>query len=58
MLFRPVWADVIVVISEAIARLPVWAMHGYADFVLEHMKPIKSANLCLLPSQALLSKKI
>lgn len=41
MIFNPGWADAIVVISEALTRLPVWAQYPYAEYVLDQLKPTK-----------------
>lgn len=41
MIFSPGWTDALVVISEALTRLPVWAQHPYAEYVLDQLKPAK-----------------
>jgi len=41
MIFNPGWTDVIVVISEVLNRLPVWAQYPYAEYVLDQLKPTK-----------------
>lgn len=43
MIFNPGWVDAIVVVSESLARLPVWAQYPYAEYVLNQLKPTKSA---------------
>ncbi|PFH48586.1 hypothetical protein AMATHDRAFT_65069 [Amanita thiersii Skay4041] len=37
--FRPSWTSAIVIVSEALTRLPVWAQHGYALHILESLTP-------------------
>ncbi|KAF9788421.1 hypothetical protein BJ322DRAFT_1018988 [Thelephora terrestris] len=49
MIFNPGWADAIVIVSEALTRLPVWAQYPYAKYVLDQFKPTK---LLLLDSYA------
>ncbi|KAF9652500.1 hypothetical protein BDM02DRAFT_3109034 [Thelephora ganbajun] len=49
MIFNPGWTDAIVVVSEILTRLPVWAQYPYAEYVLEQLKPTK---LLLLDSYA------
>jgi hypothetical protein len=39
MLFKPQQTEAAVLVSEATTRLPTWAMHGYAQAVLDHLKP-------------------
>jgi len=41
MIFNPGWTDVIVVVSEVLNRLPVWAQYPYAEYVLDQLKPTK-----------------
>jgi len=43
------WTDAIVIVSEALTRLPVWAQYPYAKYVLDQIKPTK---LLLLDSYA------
>jgi len=49
MVFNPAWIDAIVVVSEFLTRLPVWAQYPYAEYVLDQFKPTK---LLLLDSYA------
>ena len=41
MIFNPEWTDAIVVVSEVLTRLPVWAQYPYAEYVLDQLKPTK-----------------
>lgn len=41
MIFNPEWTDAIVIVSEALTRLPVWAQYPYAEYVLDQFKPTK-----------------
>lgn len=41
MVFNPRWTDAIVVISEVLVLLPVWAQYLYAEYVLDRLKPRK-----------------
>ena len=41
MVFNPGWTDAIVVVSEVLTRLPVWAQYRYAEYVLDQLKPTK-----------------
>jgi hypothetical protein len=41
LVFNPVWTKANVVVSEAIARLPVWAMHAYARFLIDSLQPTR-----------------
>ncbi|THH05952.1 hypothetical protein EW145_g4432 [Phellinidium pouzarii] len=41
LVFRPSWVASSVIVSEALTRLPVWAMHAYAEAVLNRWKPSK-----------------
>ena len=41
MVFNPGWTDAIVVVSEVLTRLPVWAQYLYAEYVLDQFKPTK-----------------
>ena len=41
MIFNPEWTDAIVVISEGLIRLPVWAQYPYAGYVFDQLKPTK-----------------
>lgn len=41
MVFNPKWTDAIVVVSEVLNRLPVWAQHPYAEYVLDQLKTTK-----------------
>jgi hypothetical protein len=41
MIFNPGWTDAIVVVSEALTSLPVWAQYPYAEYVLDQFKPTK-----------------
>lgn len=41
MVFNPEWVDAIVVVSEVLTRLPVWAQYCYAEYVLNQLKPTK-----------------
>jgi hypothetical protein len=38
-LFNPSWAKINVIISESLSKLPVWAMHPYAQAILDALKP-------------------
>jgi len=49
MIFNPGWTDAIVVVSEVLTRLPVWAQYPYAEYVLDQLKPTK---ILLLDSYA------
>jgi hypothetical protein len=37
--FNPKWTKANVIVSEALSRLPVWAMHPYAQAVIDTCKP-------------------
>ncbi|KAH8112852.1 Svf1-like-domain-containing protein [Phellopilus nigrolimitatus] len=39
LVFKPSWAASPVIVSEALTRLPVWAMHAYAEAILGRWKP-------------------
>ena len=41
MVFNPEWTDAIVIVSEVLNRLPVWAQYLYAEYVLDQLKPKK-----------------
>jgi hypothetical protein len=41
MVFNPEWTDAIVVVSEVLTRLPVWAQYPYAEYAIEQLKPTK-----------------
>ena len=41
MVFNPGWTDAIVIVSEVLTRLPVWAQYLYAEYVLSRFKPTK-----------------
>ncbi|KAJ7148641.1 hypothetical protein C8R43DRAFT_512671 [Mycena crocata] len=45
LLFRPSWTQIVVLVSEVTARLPLAAMHTYARTVLETLQP---SNVALL----------
>ncbi|KAF5354103.1 hypothetical protein D9756_007272 [Leucocoprinus leucothites] len=45
MVFTPKWTTANVVISEALSRLPVWAMHTYAKAIIDTLKPTTLALL-------------
>lgn len=50
MIFNPGWTSAIVVLSEAVTRLPLWAQYPYAEYVLDQFKPTKSVTVFLYPS--------
>lgn len=39
VIFSPSWTDVIVLISEATVKLPTWAMHVYAETIIDSLRP-------------------
>ncbi|EGN97147.1 hypothetical protein SERLA73DRAFT_183778 [Serpula lacrymans var. lacrymans S7.3] len=39
LLFVPSWTSTVVLMSEIMVRLPLWAMHTYAEAVLNHLNP-------------------
>ncbi|KAG6811558.1 hypothetical protein H0H92_006862 [Tricholoma furcatifolium] len=45
LVFNPKWTKSTVIVSEVLARLPVWAMHSYVTAILDALKPIKYAGL-------------
>jgi hypothetical protein len=45
VIFSPSWTDVIVLISEATVKLPTWAMHVYAETIIDSLRPSSLAFL-------------
>jgi hypothetical protein len=45
--FRPAWTKAVVIISEVLARLPLWAMFHYASTILDTLKPSRLILGCL-----------
>jgi hypothetical protein len=41
--FRPAWTKAIVIISEVLTKLPLWAMFHYTLTILDTLKPIRCA---------------
>ncbi|CAA7270769.1 unnamed protein product [Cyclocybe aegerita] len=44
LVFNPSWTKSVVIISEALSRLPLYVMHSYAKHILESLQP-KSLSL-------------
>ncbi|KXN82920.1 hypothetical protein AN958_02003 [Leucoagaricus sp. SymC.cos] len=44
MIFNPKWTKANVIISEALSRLPVWAMNQYAQAIIDTLKPTTYAR--------------
>ncbi|KAH7905724.1 hypothetical protein BJ138DRAFT_1017328, partial [Hygrophoropsis aurantiaca] len=49
LLFEPSWVGAVVLVSEATAKLPLWAMNRYAEAVINHLQP---SSVVLLDSYA------
>lgn len=47
LVFNPGWTKANVIISEAFVRLPVWAMHAYAQFIIDGLQPTRSVGSSL-----------
>lgn len=45
LVFNPKWTQSTIIISEALTRLPVWAMHQYASTILGSLQPSKVSLL-------------
>lgn len=45
LVFNPPWTAANVIVSEALSRLPVWAMHPYAQTIVDTLKPTGVALL-------------
>ncbi|KAF8632646.1 hypothetical protein AX17_004779 [Amanita inopinata Kibby_2008] len=45
LVFNPPWTNATVIVSEALNRLPVWAQHGYALRVIDHLEPSRVSLL-------------
>ncbi|KAF9443435.1 hypothetical protein P691DRAFT_713297 [Macrolepiota fuliginosa MF-IS2] len=45
LVFNPAWTNATVIVSEALSRLPVWAMHPYAQAIIDALKPTSVALL-------------
>ncbi|KAG5645964.1 hypothetical protein DXG03_004756 [Asterophora parasitica] len=45
LMFNPSWTKNTIIISEALTRLPPWAMHPYASTILDSLKPSKVSLL-------------
>ncbi|TFK37065.1 hypothetical protein BDQ12DRAFT_685759 [Crucibulum laeve] len=49
LVFSPFWTKSNVIVSEALSRLPVWAMHKYAQNIIDTLKPTSSSLLDSYP---------
>lgn len=45
LVFNPSWTKANVVVSEALSRLPVWAMDPYAQTIIDSLKPTRYSPL-------------
>lgn len=45
LVFSPTWTSAIIIISEALTRLPIWAQHTYALEIIKHFEPTRLALL-------------
>ncbi|KDQ52931.1 hypothetical protein JAAARDRAFT_162445 [Jaapia argillacea MUCL 33604] len=54
-LFTPAWMTGTVLVSEVTTRLPIWAMHRYAHWILSTLKPSKVSILDTYPVPSYIS---
>ncbi|RDB26691.1 hypothetical protein Hypma_005282 [Hypsizygus marmoreus] len=57
LVFNPEWTNATVIISEALTKLPVWAMHDYASTILDALKPPKVSLLDTYPVPSYIADK-
>jgi hypothetical protein len=53
LVFHPTWTNAVIIISEVLVRLPVWAQHVYALTIVEHLRPTRyfsGVTVCCLRS--------
>lgn len=43
--FNPSWTKANIIVSEGLSRLPVWAMHPYAQTIIDNLKPTRYSFL-------------
>jgi len=55
LVFNPSWTQATVLVSEVTIRLPSWAMHSYAQVVIDHLKPSSVALLDTYATPAYIS---
>ncbi|KAG6866160.1 hypothetical protein C0991_008114 [Blastosporella zonata] len=53
--FNPGWTNSTIFVSEALTRLPIWAMHQYVTAILDGLKPTKVVLLDTYPAPAYIS---
>lgn len=49
LVFNPEWTGANVIVSEVLSRLPVWAMHPYAQAIIDQLKPDRCADRMVDP---------
>ncbi|KII85607.1 hypothetical protein PLICRDRAFT_44935 [Plicaturopsis crispa FD-325 SS-3] len=57
LLFRPPWTKATVLVSEVTTRLPVWAMHTYAECVVDSIHPSSVSLLDTYPIPSYMSSE-
>jgi len=49
LVFKPSWTGATVIVSEVLSRLPIYAMHPYAEAIVDALKPSRVALLDSYP---------